>query len=164
MNSDQAVFLRDFFCNTISNEARTTRKVLASLPEQQKDFRPEPKARTAWELAQHLAGADVWFLTCIANGAFVWSGGGALPVDTVADLVKWYDENLAAAVARMQSLPAADLTRAVDFFGMMTQPACGYLALMSHHSVHHRAQLATYLRPAGATVPAIYGGSADEPM
>jgi uncharacterized damage-inducible protein DinB len=36
--------------------------------------------------------------------------------------------------------------------------------LMNNHSIHHRGQLATYLRPMGAKVPRIYGGSADEPM
>ena len=30
--------------------------------------------------------------------------------------------------------------------------------------IHHRGQLSTYLRPMGATVPQIYGPSADEPM
>ena len=30
--------------------------------------------------------------------------------------------------------------------------------------MHHRGQLSAYLRPMGAKVPAIYGGSADEPM
>ncbi|MFN0177991.1 MAG: DinB family protein [Gemmatimonadales bacterium] len=29
-------------------------------------------------------------------------------------------------------------------------------------AVHHRGQLSTYLRPIGATVPAIYGPSADD--
>jgi uncharacterized damage-inducible protein DinB len=35
---------------------------------------------------------------------------------------------------------------------------------MMKHSVHHRGQLSSYLRPMGAKVPAIYGGSGDEPM
>ena len=32
------------------------------------------------------------------------------------------------------------------------------------HTIHHRGQLSTYLRPMGGKVPSIYGGSADEPM
>jgi uncharacterized damage-inducible protein DinB len=36
--------------------------------------------------------------------------------------------------------------------------------LINNHSVHHRGQLSTYLRPMGSKVPAIYGGSADEPF
>jgi uncharacterized damage-inducible protein DinB len=31
-----------------------------------------------------------------------------------------------------------------------------------NHNVHHRGQLTVYLRLAGASVPALYGPSADE--
>jgi uncharacterized damage-inducible protein DinB len=43
-------------------------------------------------------------------------------------------------------------------------PAVAYLSIMSRHSIHHRGQLAAYLRPMGGKVPNIYGGSADEPF
>jgi uncharacterized damage-inducible protein DinB len=46
----------------------------------------------------------------------------------------------------------------------MQAPAATYLGLLIKHSVHHRGQLSAYLRPMGGKVPAIYGGSADEPM
>jgi uncharacterized damage-inducible protein DinB len=36
-----------------------------------------------------------------------------------------------------------------------------YLQLAVNHSVHHRGQLSTYLRPMGGKVPAIYGESYD---
>jgi uncharacterized damage-inducible protein DinB len=45
----------------------------------------------------------------------------------------------------------------------MEIPAVEYLNMMNLHTAHHRGQLATYLRPMGSKVPAIYGGSADEP-
>jgi uncharacterized damage-inducible protein DinB len=44
----------------------------------------------------------------------------------------------------------------------MKGPACTWLAMMNNHSIHHRGQLAAYLRAAGSKVPAIYGMSADE--
>lgn len=49
----------------------------------------------------------------------------------------------------------------VDFRGMFQQPAVLYLHLLMHHSIHHRGQLSTYLRPMGAKVPSIYGESYD---
>jgi uncharacterized damage-inducible protein DinB len=36
-----------------------------------------------------------------------------------------------------------------------------YLNILLHHSIHHRGQLSTYLRPMGAKVPSIYGESYD---
>jgi uncharacterized damage-inducible protein DinB len=38
----------------------------------------------------------------------------------------------------------------------------GLLWIALFDSVHHRGQLSTYVRPMGATVPSIYGPSADD--
>ena len=51
--------------------------------------------------------------------------------------------------------------RRVDFRGMFQRPAVMYLNFLLHHSIHHRGQLSTYLRPMGAKVPAMYGESYD---
>jgi len=40
-------------------------------------------------------------------------------------------------------------------------PLVNFLSMASKHSVHHRGQLSTYLRPMGGKVPGIYGPSAD---
>jgi uncharacterized damage-inducible protein DinB len=55
------------------------------------------------------------------------------------------------------------MTRVVDFFGLFKWPAVSYLGFGNNHSIHHRGQLAAYIRSMGGKVPAIYGGSADEP-
>jgi uncharacterized damage-inducible protein DinB len=47
---------------------------------------------------------------------------------------------------------------------MFNFPAAFYLGFLNNHSIHHRGELATYLRPMGSKVPSIYGGSYDEPM
>ena len=47
---------------------------------------------------------------------------------------------------------------------MMQRPGVTYLGLANNHSVHHRGQLAAYLRAMGSKVPALYGESADEKM
>ena len=43
----------------------------------------------------------------------------------------------------------------------MKMPAVTFLSLNVRHSVHHRGQLSSYLRPMGAKVPGIYGPSGD---
>jgi len=57
----------------------------------------------------------------------------------------------------------AQLATPVDFDDVCKMPAVFYLGFVNNHSVHHRGQLAAYLRPMGSKVPSIYGGSADEP-
>jgi uncharacterized damage-inducible protein DinB len=58
----------------------------------------------------------------------------------------------------------AQLTAPIDFLGVLNLPAVFYLGFLSNHSIHHRGQLATYLRPMGAKCPSIYGRSYDEPF
>jgi uncharacterized damage-inducible protein DinB len=61
-------------------------------------------------------------------------------------------------------MTAEQLATPVDFLGVFNLPAVFYLGFVNNHSIHHRGQLAAYLRPMGSKVPSIYGGSADEPM
>jgi uncharacterized damage-inducible protein DinB len=44
---------------------------------------------------------------------------------------------------------------------MFQMPAVSFLALSQNHTIHHRGQLSTYLRPMGGKVPSIYGESYD---
>jgi len=52
----------------------------------------------------------------------------------------------------------------VDFRGMFQRPALTFLQIGLNHSIHHRGQLTTYLRPMGGKVPAIYGESYDSAL
>lgn len=46
---------------------------------------------------------------------------------------------------------------------VFTLPRAAVLrSFVMNHNVHHRGQLTVYLRLAGASVPALYGPSADE--
>ena len=59
---------------------------------------------------------------------------------------------------------AEQVATPVEFFGVFNLPAAMYLGFLSNHSIHHRGELTTYLRPMGSKVPSIYGGSYDEPF
>jgi uncharacterized damage-inducible protein DinB len=45
--------------------------------------------------------------------------------------------------------------------GFATFPAIVLLQLILNHTIHHRGQLSTYLRPMGAKMPPLYGPSHD---
>jgi uncharacterized damage-inducible protein DinB len=150
---------RDMMLQGMQTETQTTKKVLAAVPDSGHDYRPDPKARSAKELAWHLAAEDVKFLDGIANLAFNTKAGPA-PA-TTAEIVTWYDANIPRAMARVQAMTAEQLLTPVDFFGMFNFPAAMYLNFLYGHSVHHRGELAVYLRPMGSKVPSIYGPSAD---
>lgn len=168
MNAEQAKFLVEQLAGALQGEFQATCKVLAAVKDDNRNYKPDEKSRTAWELATHLATSDIWFLDSIINGAFQWDPDAAKQAESqfshVSDVVAFYERMLPAKLAELRALPGDKLTRDVDFFGMMKRPAASFLTMMNNHSIHHRGQLAAYLRPMGSKVPAIYGGSADEPM
>lgn len=166
MNADQAKVLVDFVTKLWEGEFPATCKVLAAVPDARRDYKPDDKSRSAWDLAVHLAAGDLWFLDSIRQGAFNWDPEAEKKVTAgrtkINDLVEMYKQEFPKKLAAIRSMPADDLTKVVDFFGMMQQPNATYLGFANNHSIHHRGQLASYLRAMGARVPAIYGMSADE--
>ena len=168
MTSEQATFLAQQYVQLMQGEFPATCKVLAAVKNDTRDHKPDPKSRTAWELATHLATADVWFLDSVITGQFVWDPEKVKQVEgqfsSVAEVVAFYEKTFPAKLKAVQAMAAADLAKNISFFGMMEKPAAEFLGMANNHSVHHRGQLAAYLRGMGSKVPAIYGGSADEPM
>ena len=157
---DFAVAFRDFMLQGLQREMQTTKKVIAAVPDSGHDYRPDPKARTAKELAWHLAAEDVKFLDGIASLDFNTKAGPA--PETTSEMVAWYETNFKRAHARVQAMTGEQLLTAVEFFGAFNMPAFMYLTFLNNHSIHHRGELAVYLRPMGSKVPSIYGPSADE--
>jgi uncharacterized damage-inducible protein DinB len=100
----------------------------------------------------------------IAQGKYERTGDGSMPatIKTPADVLKWYDENHSEAAAQLTQVNGDSLARPLEFFGMFTFPAIAFAGLMCSHSIHHRGQLSSYLRPMGGKVPSIYGPSGDE--
>jgi len=159
-----ALGYRAMMLDGLAREVETTKRVLAAIPEEKRDYRPDPHARTAWELAWHLANTDVQFFDAITDLKFDMAAAPrADKPTTVAELVAWYDKHTKRAAERVRTMSADQLQTPVQFF-MFNFPAVFYLGFLNNHSIHHRGELATYLRPMGSKVPSIYGGSYDEPM
>ena len=168
MTAEQARFLADFFANVFEQESQTTAKVLAAVPDGRRDYKPDDKSRSAWELAKHVATGDMWFLDSICDGAFnfdpEYENRLTAGLNNIGDVVELYKRELPKRVQKLRSTPGEKLAQEADFFGVLKQPAVLFLSIANNHAVHNRGQLATYLRPMGSRVPSIYGGSADEPM
>lgn len=158
-----AAGLREVMLQGLQREMEATKKVLAAIPDAKRDYRPDPKSRTAWELAWHLASCDVQMTDEVADHKFEMEPRFKNEPKNVSDLVNWYDSNFHRAIARVQAMTPEQLCTPVDFLGVFNLPVVFYLSFVNNHSIHHRGYLAAYLRPMGSKVPAIYGGSADEP-
>jgi uncharacterized damage-inducible protein DinB len=163
MTPTEAKVIADFLLPQIEQEVQTTARVIAAVPDENKDYSPHDTCMKAGTLAQHIALADTWFLESVAAGEF-----GAYPSDTEmpsssAEVASQYSDKMLGLAAKVRQMSGEDLARPVTFYHM-TMPNVVYLQFLQKHSIHHRGQLTAYLRPMGAKVPSIYGGSADEPF
>lgn len=150
---------RSLFTDFWTKEAETTRKVLARIPERS-EYRPDPKSRTAKEIAWQIVCEERMIIEALENGKAEWAPP---PVPaTMNEVLAAYEKQSAGIAQRWRALPAARWSGSLDFFGnqrLASPMAWSFL----FDIVHHRGQITTYLRPMGSTVPQIYGPSGDEP-
>jgi uncharacterized damage-inducible protein DinB len=142
-----------------TTESETTRKVLARIPEGS-DYRPDPRSRTAREIAWQIVCEEKMIIEALESGEVEWAPP-PLPA-SMKDVVAAYEKQSADIVRRWTALPAARWEGMLEFFGKK-RPASPMAWSFLFDIVHHRGQISTYLRPMGSTVPQIYGPSGDEP-
>ena len=164
LTPDQAKFLSAQFLPLLKTEHATTKRVIEAIPEGKGDYRPDPNAKSALELAWHIVAAEKRFLSGICAGGLDFSPiNRPESVRTPAEIGVWYEQTFSTNLAQLDGLSGEQLAKIIDFRGMFQLPAVSFIQLSLNHSIHHRGQLSTYLRPLGGKCPDIYGGSADEP-
>ena len=150
---------KSLFTKFWTAESKTTRKVLARIPEGSQ-YRPDPKSRTAQDIAWQIVCEERMLIDALESGKAEWSPPPT-PA-TMKEIVDSYERQSASIAERLSALPDAKWTGAMNFFGT-ERPASPMAWSFLFDIVHHRGQISTYLRPMGSTVPQIYGPSADEP-
>jgi uncharacterized damage-inducible protein DinB len=139
-------------------------RVLRALPPGRLDYRPDPKARTAAELAWFIAAEEAALVTLLDTSAIDWKD--EKPPATIDEIAGLYERSAAAVDEKLGRLDPAAWERKCRFIvggktaweDTLGQFMWGFL----FDAIHHRGQLSTYLRPMGGKVPCIYGPSADD--
>jgi uncharacterized damage-inducible protein DinB len=140
-------------------ESKTTSKVLSRIPEGG-TYKPDPKSRTAQEIAWQIVCEEKMLVDAMETGNAAWAPP-EMPASMKTVAAK-YDEQAAQLADRWTRLPAERWAGKLDFFGS-SRDASAMAWSFLFDIVHHRGQITTYLRPMGSTVPQVYGPSADEP-
>jgi uncharacterized damage-inducible protein DinB len=163
LTPDQAILvLKTVGLPAIEAERPITKSVIAALPPDKGDYRPDPVTRSAIDLAWHIVAAENRFLEAVAEGKFdLAPRDRPAELRTGADLNRWHDERTERNLERLKSLSGERLVQTIDFRGILQFPAVVYVTIAMNHTIHHRGQLSMYLRPMGAKVPSIYGESYD---
>jgi uncharacterized damage-inducible protein DinB len=162
LQPEQGIFLQQMALPALKNEHGTTRRVIEAIPTDKGDYRPDPNAKSALELAWHISAAQHRFLSGVVAGAFDFSPiHRPESVRNSADIAAWFGESFERNLEKVAGLSGEQLVKLIDFRGLFQFPAVMHLQFHLNHEIHHRGQLSTYLRPMGGKVPSIYGESYD---
>ena len=143
-----------------TSESQTTRKVLSRIPEGS-TYKPDPKSRTAQDIAWQIVCEEKMLIDALENGVAEWAPP-PLPA-TMAEVLASYDAQSADDAETVGSAARPNVGPAPWTSSAAQRPAAPMAWSFLFDIVHHRGQISTYLRPMGSTVPQIYGPSADEP-
>lgn len=158
---EKALFLKFW-----EKEAPVTRRVLERIPQDRSDYRADPKARNAREIAWLMVREEILLGEGLEKGTLEWVDEPT--PGTVKEILETYDRHHDGVTRTLRGLAASKWEQDLPFMfqGQEVMKASGYENAWGFlfDLIHHRGQLSTYLRPMGSTVPAIYGPSADEGM
>jgi len=153
-------------------EIAVTREVLKRVPDDRAEWKPHPKSFPMAHLAQLVARLPGWVGMMLARDELDISpvGGPGFPgysIESTATLLAELDKNAAAGRAALLAATDEALQQpwTLKKAGQVMQTGTRYQMLRSmvlNHQVHHRAQLAMYLRLTDQKVPEMYGPTGDK--
>lgn len=164
--------MTELFIEELKQEAAGTRKTLGRVPEGRNDWKPHAKSMPLGYLASLVATMPVWIDRMINLDELDFAPKGEnkdKPKEwkTREELLARFDESVATAVAALESTTDEHLMTPwrllAGGYQVSNLPRYKNIRVgVLNHLAHHRGQLTVYLRLNEATVPALYGPSADE--
>jgi uncharacterized damage-inducible protein DinB len=164
--------LTEYFLAQLERETAGTRKALERVPEGKNNWKPHEKSMELGYLAALVAKMPSWIAMIVQQDELDFakrSESSFVPkaqLKTV-DLLRLLDESIGEARTALQRTNDEHLITTFRFRvgeRVVSEEPRHVMIQDSvfNHLSHHRGQLTVYLRLAGASVPAIYGPSADE--
>jgi uncharacterized damage-inducible protein DinB len=152
----------------MEQEAKTTRKMLAIVPDDKYDWKPHPKSMSIQQLATHIAELPSWVTMTLKTKELDFAASPYEPstINKTKDLLKFFEETLADAKDNLSKakeedlLPNWTLRNGDEIYSVSTKAEV--IRMTYCQIVHHRAQLGVYLRLLNIAIPGSYGPSADD--
>jgi uncharacterized damage-inducible protein DinB len=156
---------REFFKERRMAELPAFLRVLKAVPQGRLDYRPDPKARTAAEIAWLLTEEEGSLATLLEKGAVEWKD--TPPPARFEEIVATFERHSARVTEKLGQIDEARWEGKGRFFTAGAAPwedtTANLCWSILFDAIHHRGQLSTYLRPMGGKIPQIYGPTADDP-
>ena len=164
--------LTEFFLAQLEREAASTRRALERVPEGHNDWKPHDRSMPLGYLAWLVATMPSWIISMVQQNEFDMKSLEAakfkpLEWKTRSDLLTALDDAVAGAQDALQHTTDEHLLTPWKFVvaGQVVSENPRHIMIADSvfsHLAHHRGQLTVYLRLNEASVPGLYGPSADE--
>ena len=161
--------LNQSFINELKHEATSTKRILERVPEGKFDWKPHPKSMTLGRLASHVAELPGFLNAILTMDEFDFAKGHYKPslVKTPEELMNVFQQKLDEVVQTLQNtsdekMQANFTLRNGDRVFATIPRMVAVRSMAMNHIIHHRGQIAVYLRLLDIPVPGLYGPSADE--
>jgi uncharacterized damage-inducible protein DinB len=122
-----------------TDESKTTRNVLARIPEGS-DYRPDPRSRTAQEIAWQIVCEERMIIEALETGKAEWAPP-PMP-SAMSEVVQAYERQSAEMERRWTELTRERWDGMLEFFGSQ-RPASPMAWSFLFDIVHHRGQITT---------------------
>ncbi|HTZ82350.1 MAG TPA: hypothetical protein VMB66_04120 [Candidatus Acidoferrales bacterium] len=164
--------LTEFFIAELEREAHTSKLALQRVPEGHNDWKPHSKSMPLGYLASLVATMPSWIVSMVKEDELDLRSPAAekfkpLEWRTRAELVAALDSAVAEARRALESTTDDHLMKTWKLVvaGQVVSEGPRHVMIADSvfsHLSHHRGQLTVYLRLNEASVPALFGPSADE--
>lgn len=153
----------------LKHETDSTRRMLANVPYNQKDWQPHQKSMPLGRLSNHIADIVNWIPRIINTNEFdiMDPSRQYAQAENKEQLMAMFEKNVQGAMDALKTATDENLKgnwtlRRGDHI-LFTLPRIAAIRnIATNHAIHHRGQLSVYLRLLGVSVPGMYGPSADE--
>ena len=163
--------LTALFLSELDRETDRSRRALEQVPPGKYEWKPHEKSMIFGYLANMVATIPTWIVMIINQDELdIAPKGGpqhrAAPMNTSQEFLAALDKSAADARAALGKTNEAHLQTNWRLLagGQVAIETTRYEMIRDtiNHWAHHRGQMTVYLRLMGATVPALYGPSADD--
>jgi uncharacterized damage-inducible protein DinB len=160
--------ITEMLLKEMDQEAATTRKMLACIPDDKYDWKPHEKSMTIRRLATHIADIPLWVEMAICDDEldFATTTHKEPVINSTKELLKYLEECVAKGRTALVNVKEEQFDqpwtmRSGDQIYMVSTKG-EVIRIAYSQIVHHRAQLGVFLRLLDVPIPGSYGPSADE--
>lgn len=161
--------LSQSFIPEIKHEAGSTKRMLERVPADKFDWKPHPKSMSLGRLAAHVAELPGFLNSILTMDEFDFTKGHYKPEapQTPEELLSVFQQKIDQVIQTLEAtsdehMQANFTLRSGDHVIASLPRKIAVRSMALNHIIHHRGQVAVYLRLLDIPVPGLYGPSADE--